>query len=44
MSSDKSAELCRIVKTGKQGNIKISLPDDLAKLSEVELLEFLNKN
>jgi hypothetical protein len=44
MSSDKSAELCRILKTGKQGNMKISLPDDLAKLSEDELLKFLNEN
>jgi hypothetical protein len=44
MSSDKSAELCRILKTGKPNNTIFSLPDDLAKLSEAELLEFLNKN
>ena len=43
MSSDKSAELCRILKTGNP-TTKISLPDDLKKLSEAELLEFLNKN
>ena len=42
MSLDKSTELCIILKTGKP-TTKISLPDDLKKLSEAELLEFLDK-
>jgi hypothetical protein len=47
MSSGKpvsSEELCRILKTGKPNNTIFSLPDELKKLSEAELLEFLNEN
>ena len=44
MSLDNPEELCRILKTGKQDSQNYELSDELKKLSEAELLEFLKNN
>jgi hypothetical protein len=44
MSLDTSDDICKIIRTGNPNGRPIRLPDGIAKLSEAELLNYLNDN